>query len=313
MRNSNKAAIAILIFGLIFTVTTAYSGWLDDIVPKDLQETVKKATKTVKVIKKEADKREKTKAKSTYEYSNKKEYYLGRSVAATIVSNAPYIEHRFVDYINEVGQYVAMHSSRPTTYIGYRFGIIASNTPNAVATPGGTILLTTSLIKHIESEEELAGILAHEIGHIAERHTEKTLQDMSAKGLIKNDIGRALLAAQALTNKKEIGKALVLYEKTVDDVTDVVLNKPHSREQESEADTTAIESLAQSTYDPNGLISFLSRQKSSGGLLSTHPSDDDRIAKLKSLAKGRKVSSTSKARDSRFKKEKAAFLKHIGG
>src|SRR6185436_514659 len=107
------------------------------------------------------------------------EYYVGRGVAANAMFDGMgrYIglydkDANLEEYVAMVGLSVAMESDRPDTFKGYRFGVMASNDINAFAAPGGFIFVTTGALKLMENEDELAGVLSHEIAHVNLRHPE---------------------------------------------------------------------------------------------------------------------------------------------
>ena len=104
------------------------------------------------------------------EISDSEEYYLGRGVAARILSQYPLSKDQALNtYVNEVGQTVAKKSTRPRTYKGYHFAVLESSTPNSFACPGGIIFITKGMIKNCCNEDQLAAVLAHEVGHVANR------------------------------------------------------------------------------------------------------------------------------------------------
>ena len=98
------------------------------------------------------------------------EYYVGRAVAARITSTYPlYRNARLTEYLNLIGQTIALHTDKPTTFGGYHFALLDSSEVNAFACPGGIILITRGMLSSVKSEDELAAVLAHEIAHIIHR------------------------------------------------------------------------------------------------------------------------------------------------
>jgi hypothetical protein len=111
-----------------------------------------------------------TTQKAAREISDEEEYFVGRAVAARIISSYPLsVDESLTVYINKVGQAVALHSEKPYTYGGYHFALLDSDEVNAFACPGGTILITTGMLKTVRNEDELAAVLAHEIAHVNNR------------------------------------------------------------------------------------------------------------------------------------------------
>jgi predicted Zn-dependent protease len=89
-------------------------------------------------------------------------------------------------YVNWMGTKIAANSSMPYPSIGYTFVVVQDdNTINAMAMPGGPIIITTGMLKFLESESELATILGHEIAHVEERHGMKAAENAGAKKLAK--------------------------------------------------------------------------------------------------------------------------------
>ena len=100
------------------------------------------------------------------------EYYIGRAVAAKIVSTYTILEDEdLTKYLNLVGNAVAVNSDNPDVPGGYHFGILDTKDINAFACPGGIVFVTKGLIDTLENEDELAAVLAHEIGHYKKKHT----------------------------------------------------------------------------------------------------------------------------------------------
>jgi len=103
--------------------------------------------------------------------SESEEYYIDRGVAARIVSQyKPYKHFGTVWYVNHVGETLALNSSRPYTYGGYHFAVLDTDEINAFACPGGIIFVTLGMLDLVENEDQLAAVLAHEIGHVSQKH-----------------------------------------------------------------------------------------------------------------------------------------------
>jgi predicted Zn-dependent protease len=209
------------------------------------------------------------------------EYQLGRAVAASILSDHPlYQDHGLTLYVNEVGQVVARKSSRPNPYRGYHFGVLASREPNAFACPGGIILVTLGLLRLCNNEDELAAVLAHEVGHVAHRDGIRSIK----KARRSEKVARFRMArAQRRGGPRaelvsQYGDALVEVRKTI------VVNG-YSRKAEWAADQEALRSLAGAGYNPGALASLLqkiARQEKTGKswFFRTHPPAKLRLARL---------------------------------
>ncbi len=105
--------------------------------------------------------------KSAEEITPEQEYYIGRSVAASILQDYPALDDRKANaYLNTLGQTLAMASDRPETFGGYHFLLLDTDEINAFAAPGGLILVSRGLVNCCRNEDELASVLAHEIAHV---------------------------------------------------------------------------------------------------------------------------------------------------
>jgi Zn-dependent protease with chaperone function len=162
--------------------------------------------------------------------------------------------------------------------IPYDVKVIVLDHPmvNAFALPGGPILIMRGLIDFAKSPDELAGVLAHEMGHVAARHSLQKLMEQLGIGfffgILLGDVGTGTIAVA--------GETLLLLS--------------YSRDLESEADDLGLARLAAAGLDPRGLAEFFERmEEKSGGeasewmrLLSTHPLDEARVAKFAAAPAG---------------------------
>lgn len=221
-------------------------------------------------------------AKAARPISDSEEYYLGRSVAANIMglyklSDDP----ELLKYVNLVGKTVALNSKKPETYGGYHFAILDSKEINAMACPGGIIFVTKGLIGLTKSEDELAAVLAHEIGHIINKdgvNAVKSARWTQALAVLGS------VAAQQY-GSEGFGQLVGLFEGSVEDVVKTLVVNGYGRTQELEADKAAAEILASSGYDPEALTRVLEyyRQREGSdntGFFKTHPGTSERIYSL---------------------------------
>lgn len=218
-------------------------------------------------------------SKAARPLSDDEEYYVGRAVAARITSTYPlYHNPRLTEYLNLIGQSLVLHTEKPTTYGGYRFALLDSPEINAFACPGGIILITRGMLSSVKSEDELAAVLAHEIGHVIHRDGVAAIQSSrwsEALLVIGSNAAREF-------GPKDTAKLLNLFEGSIDDVFKTLVVNGYGREQEKAADAAALEYLAAAGYDPQGLVGYLTRlekagQGSKGGILTTHPGTDKRL------------------------------------
>ena len=179
-------------------------------------------------------------------------------------------------YMSLVGATVAQQSGRPS--IPWTWIILDSDVVNAFAAPGGYVHVTRGALAAIESEAELAGVLAHEAAHITRKHTLKALQ---------KSLGMELAQSQASFT---VGSAL--FEAAADQAAKAVL-AGFSQAEELEADKVGLEIAARVGYQAAGLANFLGTlnsiptgASSSSALFRSHPETDERIKKLnKSIKK----------------------------
>jgi predicted Zn-dependent protease len=149
--------------------------------------------------------------------------------------------------------------------------LLEANEPNAFALPGGVIVVTTALLKEAESADEVAGVLAHEIEHVVQRHV--------LTGLIRD----ALLSGLWAVSVGDYSGLLV-----VDPTTAYrVANLQFSRADETAADSGAVTRLHRAGLSHRGMLAFFERQRKDAGdgpsWLSTHPNTSERIARLNAV------------------------------
>jgi predicted Zn-dependent protease len=180
--------------------------------------------------------------------------------------------------VQRVGQRVAQASDRPN--LPYTFQVAQDKSINAFATLGGFVYVTTGLLQSTGGDEaELAGVLAHEVGHISARHS---IQQMKQAALAQT--GSALLGVDQST-LVNIGVGLV--------------SRSYSREDEYEADRLGIHTLARAGYPADALPRFLRKLYSSNStpeFLSTHPGPQNRVARLEQMIQAEGLPTSGQAR-----------------
>ncbi|MGB5260037.1 MAG: M48 family metalloprotease [Gammaproteobacteria bacterium] len=187
-------------------------------------------------------------------------------------------------YLRNLGRRLAMHSENP----GHSFTFFLVNDPriNAFAGPGGYIGTNLGLFTAAESESELAGVLAHEIAHVTQRHLARAF-DTASKLTLPN--AAALLAAILIgTQDGQAGAAAL----TAVSALGIQQQINFTRANEKEADRVGIRALAGAGFDPHGMAGFFEKLQKNAKLygtqppefLSTHPVTTDRIAEATSRA-----------------------------
>jgi predicted Zn-dependent protease len=228
--------------------------------------------------------------RSTFaEITEAEEYYIGRSTAALILSKYRlYRNDALSAYVNAMGTALAYSSDRPETYGGYHFAVLDSDEVNAMAAPGGIIFVTTGLVRRCADEESLAAVLAHEVGHVAERHG---LQSIKKSRLI--DAFKVIGGEAARTfDSEELAKVTAAFDGILGDVVETLVERGYDRKLEFEADKLALSYTARTGFSPGGLADFLAgleERKPGGtaaGWFKTHPGAADRLARVKAEIAG---------------------------
>lgn len=176
---------------------------------------------------------------------------------------------RLNDAIRRVGQRIVANTDLPAW--DWRFTVIDDETPNAFALPGGYVGVHRGLFQVVDGDDQLAAVIAHEIGHVAARHHAERL---SRQALVQSGVG-ALAGDSDAAGLLAAGATLGL-----------VL--PFSRQQESEADAIGLRYMAEAGYDPRAALDVwrqFANLGSGGGpeFLATHPAPDTRLRQLEAL------------------------------
>ena len=223
---------------------------------------------------------------ATRDFTTEEEVQLGQGVTASFLGAAPlHPDANLQRYVNRVGKWLALHSDRPE--LPWTFGVIDTETVNAFAMPGGTVLVSSGLLKRLANESELAGVLAHEIAHVVKKHQLKAIQSSAGTDVLA-DIGKEA-AAQRAGRNDILGVKSGIAKVGVDAVKNGAFLRPLDRSMEYEADRLGVLIAARSGYDPFGLVAalqMLSQVKPEDAviLFSTHPAPTDRLAELEAFA-----------------------------
>ncbi len=162
----------------------------------------------------------------------------------------------------------------------WEYNLIEDNTPNAWAMPGGKIVVYSGILPYTKTVEGLAVVIGHEIAHVVARHGNER---MSQGLLIQTG---ALALSVALAEKPAETQQLFMAAYGIGSTVGISL--PFSRSHEYEADYLGLLFMAMAGYNPNAAIEFWERMSAMGGskppeYLSTHPSDQNRIARIKKI------------------------------
>lgn len=225
------------------------------------------------------------------------EHYIGRAVAARLIARFGMSENgNATRYVNLVGQSLAMGSDMPETFDGYRFIILDSDDVNAFAAPGGFVLVTRGMLRVCKSEDALAAVLAHEVAHVQNRDGLNALKNSQFWGTVAKE---GLNVAD-----QNIGALTEAFNGLIDQFVDQIIVKGYSRDAELRADRDAVTILKRVGYNANSMIAMLDELqagwKPSIGMLKTHPSPDQRLAKVRPLVAESKPAPHVLARQKRF-------------
>jgi predicted Zn-dependent protease len=179
-------------------------------------------------------------------------------------------------YVDAVGQRLAKESPRQD--VAYQFHVVDMNEPNAFALPGGYVYVTRGLLALLNTEDELAGVVGHEIGHVAARHTVQRVSRQGPFALITNLVSGVTgffvpIVGDIVGGVGNLAQSLVF--------------SPYSRSQESQADEVGQDMAAKAGWNPTGLATFLDTLGREEALLSdgprkpsffdSHPATPDRV------------------------------------
>jgi beta-barrel assembly-enhancing protease len=209
-------------------------------------------------------------------YSLEREARLGRELAAQVDREAKFITDPVItEYVNRLGQNIVLHSD---SKIPFTIKVIDSADVNAFALPGGFLYVNSGAILAADGEAEIAGVMAHEIAHVAARHG----VEQASKGTLVQYLSIPLIF---------IGGPLGAIAQNAANILVPMTFLKFSRNAEAEADRLGLQYMWASGYDPTAMLSFFeklkAKEKKAPGALakvfSTHPATGDRIDKAREL------------------------------
>jgi predicted Zn-dependent protease len=203
---------------------------------------------------------------------------MGEENARAINDQVPLVTDPAInEYVSALGDSIARNTSRAD--LDWHFYIVDSHQVNAFSLPGGFVYVNRGLIESTDRLDELAGVLGHEIGHVILRHSVKQMQSSQKIGIV------ATLAC-TLTNacNSGLGQAAV-------NIGSSAVFARHSRSDELQADSEAVENVLRVGIDPEGvpaLFTVLVNQRKVqptvvDGWFASHPLEESRIANAKKL------------------------------
>ncbi|MEW5900711.1 MAG: M48 family metalloprotease [Acidobacteriota bacterium] len=234
--------------------------------------------------------------------SEEEEKEIGRATDQQVIQQfGLYPDKDLQDYIKAIGEKIVPHTHRPE--LRYEFKVMDAEALNAFAVPGGYVYFTREIMAFFTSEAQLAGVIAHEIGHIAARHS---AQLITRAQLAQLGLGVASILSEDFrryTDLAGIGVQLLFLK--------------FSRDDERQADELGVEYASKAGYDSLRLAEFfrtldrLSPGDTGGlpGWLSTHPAPQDRVENVGKLTRLWQ----QKIPQDRFSINRDPYLKRIDG
>jgi predicted Zn-dependent protease len=210
--------------------------------------------------------------------SSDQEAAMGEENARDINAQVPMVtDQAAIDYLTTLGDSIARHTSRSD--LDWHFYIVNSHQVNAFSLPGGFVYVNRGLIETTDRLDELAGVLGHEIGHVIQRHSVKQMQSSQKFGIVAS-------IACTLTNICNSGLGQVAI-----NVGGSALIAKHSRQDELQADSEAVENVLRIGIDPEGipaLFETLIKQRQFeptvvDGWFASHPLEESRIKRAERL------------------------------
>jgi len=215
--------------------------------------------------------------RATQEIAEPEEIPIGRDVAARLLGAAPLVPDMALQrYVNHVGRWLAAQTERPD--LPWQFGVLDAPQLNAFAVPGGTVFITRGLLERMQSEAELAGVLAHEIAHVLRKHHLTAIQKGARAALAGEALNVALADRGGAARERLIAFGTEMYSRGLD------------KADELEADRLGVVIAARAGYDAYGLPAVLQRlqavnpEDSAVALMfRTHPAPSERLGALEAM------------------------------
>ena len=238
--------------------------------------------------------------------SENQEIQMGREYNAQILKQYPVYQDQILqEYVQSIGDSLALKSHRPE--LVYRFTVLDSPDINAFALPGGYIYINRGLMSYLSSEEELAAVLGHEIGHVTARHSVRQYSQAQLMGILSTAV--EINSGRTAGNLANLASGALL--------------SGYGRDMELEADDLGAQYIYQEGYSPQGMYEVLSvlkdqeiyskkiaeqrgqEPRSYHGVFASHPSNDLRLQEI--------LDNVSSSLQMGEKKERDTYLQKIEG
>jgi predicted Zn-dependent protease len=212
--------------------------------------------------------------------TTKEEKELGKKLLLYVKKNRVFIEDpSIVNYIDRIGQHIV--AQLPAPPFEFHFYVLEEDVYNAFAAPAGHVFINSGLLSVMENEEELAGILAHEIAHVLSRHIAKQMQQAKKIGLatLAGVLAGIFLGGDAAATGAITSGSIA---------AGTSLSLKYSRDNETEADQVGLKYLTKAGYEGGGLLKILEKIRAKRwfgpeeipSYLNTHPAIENRMAYL---------------------------------
>ena len=250
------------------------------------------------------DRSAKAVAKTFEDITPEQEYYIGRTVSAMIIDQyGVYNSKVATGYINRLGQTLARYSDKPETFGGYHFLVIDTDEINAFAAPGGFIFISKGMVRCCKTEENLAAVLAHEIGHVQNRDGLRAI----STGRITEALTVVAEETVKSTTDIQTGKLTNIFAGSIKDIMSTLVMNGYSRKQEYQSDESAVMILKRTGYNPRALAHMLQEMQKRlkpGGpdFAKTHPRPEDRTKEIEPLLKDIPDTPAPSVQRNRFKR-----------
>jgi beta-barrel assembly-enhancing protease len=241
--------------------------------------------------------------KTFQDITPEQEYYIGRSVAATVLTTyKPFDRAKANEYLNRLGQTLTQFSAKPETFGGYHFILLDTDEINAFSAPGGLVMISRGMVRCCKNEDELAAVLAHEIGHVENQHGLKAIK----KGRLTGALTTLALEAGKNLGGSDLAQVTEAFEGSISDITSTMMNSGYARATEFQADQSAVVILKRAGYNPAGLLAMLTQMKQNlkpdgHDFAKTHPPPDVRIAEVRKQIGGASAAAEPPVRVERFR------------
>jgi len=211
--------------------------------------------------------------------SQQQEVEIGQQTAAEVNAQLPMLRDPQIDgYVNSLGRSIASRTSRAD--LDWHFAVVNTDVINAFALPGGFVYVNRGVLSRASNESELAGVLAHEIEHVVQRHSVKQMEQAQ-----QANIGVTLACVLTRVCENQAAQAAI-------QVGGTAVFARFSRDDEVQADEGGFQNMVRAGINPRGMLTFFQKllaEEGSGGSggvnawFADHPGTQDRMADIQRM------------------------------